>query len=65
MQFQDRFVFHAAENILFIDLAGLRIETREQVDEMRPMVRATLEGRRAYALVNYEGTEMASAIVDF
>ena len=65
MQFQDRFVFDARENILFIDLAGLRIETREQVDEMRRLVPATLEGRRAYAVVNYEGTEMAPEIVDY
>src|SRR6266550_6256303 len=65
MQFQDRFVFDAEENIFFIDLAGLRIETREQVDEMRRLVRATLEGRRAYAVVNYEGTEMAPEIVDY
>src|SRR5712691_11050482 len=65
MQFQDRFVFDAEENILFIDLAGLRIETRDQVDEMRRIVHATLEGRRAYAVVNYEGTEMAPKIVDY
>jgi PAS domain S-box-containing protein len=65
MQFQDRFVFDAEENILFINLAGLRIETREQVDEMRRLVRATLEGRRAYAVVNYEGTEIAPEIVDY
>jgi len=67
MQLRDRFVFDARENILFIDLAGLRIETREQVDETRRLVREILEsrGRKAYAIVNYEGTEIAPEMVDY
>jgi hypothetical protein len=67
MQLRDRFVFDAEENILFIDLAGLRIETREQVDETRRLVREILEsrGHRAYGIVNYEGTEIAPEIVDY
>ncbi|MDQ2974274.1 MAG: hypothetical protein M3R69_02540 [Acidobacteriota bacterium] len=67
MQLRNRFVFDPEENILFIDFAGLRIETREQVDETRRLVREILEsrGRRAYAIVNYEGTEIAPEIVDY
>ncbi len=67
MQLRDRFVFDSDENILSIDFAGLRIETREQVDETRRLVREILErrGRRAYAIVNYEGTEIAPEIVDY
>ena len=67
MLFRDRFVFDAEENILFIDLAGLQIETREQVDETRRVTREVLEsrGRRAYGIVNYEGTEIAPEIVDY
>jgi len=67
MQLRDRFTFDTDENILFIDFAGLRIETREQVDETRKIVREILEsrGRRAYAIVNYEGTEIAPAIMDY
>lgn len=67
MELRDRFAYDAAENILFIDLAGLRIETREQVDETRRLVREILEvrGRRAYAIVNYEGTEIVPEIVDY
>jgi len=67
MLFRDRFVFDAEENILFIDLAGLQIETREQVDETRRVTREILEsrGRRAYGIVNYEGTEIAPEIVDY
>src|SRR3982074_516626 len=67
MQLRDRFIFDSEENILFIDLAGLRIETRQQVDETRRVVREILEvrGRRAYAIVNYEGTEIAPEMVDY
>jgi PAS domain S-box-containing protein len=67
MELRDRYVFDAAENILFIDLGGLRIETRAQVDDTCQLVRETLDGRgrRAYAIVNYEGTEMAPEIVDY
>lgn len=67
MQLRDRFLFDDEENILFIDFAGLRIETRAQVDETRRLVREILErrGRRAYAIVNYEGTEIAPEIVDY
>src|ERR1700682_5229357 len=67
MQLRDLFVFDREENILFIDLAGLRIETREQVDETRRVVREILEsrGHRAYAIVNYEGTEITPEMVDY
>jgi PAS domain S-box-containing protein len=67
MQLRDRFTFDTDENILFIDFAGLRIETREQVDETRQLVREILEsrGRRAYAIVNYEGTEISPEIMDY
>lgn len=67
MQLRDRFTFDTDENLLFIDLAGLRIETREQVDETSEIVREILEsrGRRAYAIVNYEGTEIAPEIMDY
>lgn len=67
MQLRDRFIFDPVENILFIDLAGLRIETRADVEETRQAVRESLEsrGRRAYAVVNYEGTEIAPEIMDY
>jgi PAS domain S-box-containing protein len=67
MQLCDRFIFDSEENILFINLAALRIENRAQVDEI---CRATSEiiehhGGRTYSIVNYEGTEIAPEIVDY
>ena len=67
MELQDRFVFDSGENILFINLAELRIESRAQVDEICRVTAGTIEqhGRRSYSIVNYEGTEIAPAIMDY
>jgi PAS domain S-box-containing protein len=67
MELQDRFVFDSGENILFINLAELRIESREQVEEVCRVTADTIEqhGRRSYSIVNYEGTEIAPAIMDY
>jgi PAS domain S-box-containing protein len=64
---QERFVLDRKENILFINFAGLKIESREQVDEMAGIVRESVErnGGRVYAVVNYEGTEIAPEIVRY
>ncbi len=67
MELQDRFVFDSEENILFINLAALRIESRAQVDEICRVTTRIIEqhGRRSYSIVNYEGTEIAPAIMDY
>jgi PAS domain S-box-containing protein len=67
MQIIDRFIFDTEENILFIDFGGLRIETREQVDEMRRIMHDIFErhGKRAYGIVNYEDTEIAPEVMDY
>jgi hypothetical protein len=64
---RDRFRFDPSEEILFIDFAGLRIDRREQVDELARLVRDAVapHGRRVYAIVNYEGTEIAPEIIDY
>jgi PAS domain S-box-containing protein len=64
---RDRFVLDRKENILFINFAGVRIESRGQVDEFAALVRAAYEaqGKRIYAVVNYEGTEIAPEIIDY
>src|SRR5215210_1551318 len=64
---RDRFVLDRKENILFINFAGMRIESREQVDEFASLVRGAYEsqGKRIYAIVNYEGTEIAPEIIDY
>src|SRR5688500_8285058 len=64
---RERFILDRQENILFINFAGLKIESRRQVDEMARLVREAVElnGRRVYAVVNYEGTEIAPEIVQY
>jgi PAS domain S-box-containing protein len=67
MLLRDRFIFDSRENILFINLAALRIESREQVDEICRVTSEIIEqhGGRSYSIVNYEGTEIAPEIVDY
>jgi PAS domain S-box-containing protein len=64
---RDRFILDSKENILFIDFAGLRIESRAQVEEIARLVEESVaaQGRRVYAVVNYEGTEIAPEIVEY
>lgn len=66
MKLRDRFQLDEQRNILFINFAGLRIESHEQVDEMERHVREAYErqGRRIYAVVNYECTEVAPELID-
>ncbi|MEP6636669.1 MAG: hypothetical protein ABJB97_08070 [Acidobacteriota bacterium] len=65
LQLRDRLVFDPGENTLFNDLAGLRIENREQGDEIYRVSSETLKshGRRSYSIVNYEGPEIAPEIM--
>jgi signal transduction histidine kinase len=64
---RERFVLDQQQNILFIDFAGLKIESREQVDEMEEIVHGVYRkhGRRFYAVVNYERAEIAPEIIDY
>ncbi|MBI1762054.1 MAG: GAF domain-containing protein, partial [Acidobacteria bacterium] len=64
---RERFILDETRNILFINFAGLRIESRAQVEEMEQYVRTAYhqQGRRIYAVVNYEGTEIAPELIDY
>ncbi len=64
---KERFVLDREQNILFINFADLRIESRAQVDELARHVREAVaeNGGRVYSVVNYEGTEIAPDIVDY
>ncbi|MDQ1610096.1 MAG: two-component system, cell cycle sensor histidine kinase and response regulator CckA [Pyrinomonadaceae bacterium] len=64
---KERFFLDREQNILFINFADFRIESRAQVDEMAQLVREAVaaNGGRVYSVVNYEGTEIAPHIVDY
>jgi len=64
---RERFILDEDENILFINFADLRIETREQVDELARLVGEAVEakGKRVYSIVNYEGTEISPEIMEY
>lgn len=64
---RERFTLDREQNILFINFADLRIESRAQVDELARLVgeAAASAGGRVYSVVNYEGTEIAPHIVNY
>src|SRR5882762_11287787 len=64
---RERFILDEDENILFINFADLRIESREQVDELARLVGEAVEakGKRVYSVVNYEGTEISPEIMEY
>lgn len=64
---RERFTLDREQNILFINFADFRIESRAQVDELERLVgeAASGAGGRVYSVVNYEGTEIAPHIVDY
>jgi len=64
---ENRFTLDREQNILFINFADFRIESRAQVDEMARLVREAVaaNGARVYSVVNYEGTEIAPHIIDY
>lgn len=64
---RERFVLDKKENVLFINFDGLKIESRQQVDEFARTVFEAFktQGRRIYDIVNYEGNEIATDIADY
>src|SRR5437763_1847290 len=64
---RERFFLDQQQNILFINFAGLRIESRAPVDAMEQFVCEAYEkqGHRIYAVVNYEGTEIAPEVIEY
>lgn len=64
---KERFALDREQNILFINFADFKIESRAQVDEMAEYVReaAQRNGGRVYSVVNYENTEIAPDIITY
>ncbi|MBL8151149.1 MAG: PAS domain S-box protein [Blastocatellia bacterium] len=64
---KDRFLLDRKENILFIDFSDLKIESREQIEEFASLVKDAFlkQGKRMYAVVNYDSTEISPEIIDY
>jgi propionate CoA-transferase len=56
IRIEDRITYTPQTNTLFLDFAGMRVNTQEDVDRIRLAVEAKLEpiGRRVVSIVNYD-----------
>jgi len=61
-----RLLFDEKRNMLFLNFEKLRIDSREQIDAIMEHVRRICEplGRKIYAVVNYDGFELAPNLAD-
>jgi propionate CoA-transferase len=62
----DRLVHHPEDNVLYVNLEGLHLDTAEQVRELATYLdrRLTTLGHRVHAIVNYDNLELAPAAED-
>src|SRR6476620_3053482 len=56
----DRLVDHSEDNVLYVNLEGLRLDTGEQARELATYLdrRLTSLGHRVHAIVNYDNLEL-------
>jgi propionate CoA-transferase len=62
----DRLVHHAEDNVLYINLEGLHLDTAERAAELATYVDGRLAGvgHRVHAVVNYDNVELGPAAED-
>jgi propionate CoA-transferase len=62
----DRLVHHTSDNVLYVNLEGLHLDTAEQAQELAAYLdrRLTSLGHRVYAVVNYDNLELGPTAED-
>ncbi len=63
---EERLAYDAAENVFYLDFAGLRVRSREDIERVRAAVEARLApvGHKVYAIVNYDRFDIAPELED-
>jgi propionate CoA-transferase len=61
-----RLTYHADQNALYINFERLKVRTPQDVEDIRRHVANKLDriGRKVYAIVNYDGFEIAPEVAD-
>ena len=56
IRIEDRISYSIQDNILFLDFAGMRVETMDDIERIKIAVETRLEaiGRRVVSIVNYD-----------
>ena len=63
---QERLTYDSANNVFYIDLAGLSIHSLEDIERLRQAVERAVApvGRKVYAIVNYDRLSIRPDLVD-
>lgn len=63
---EDRFVYHAADNIFFINLENYYMKTSEEIQRMKAIVGKILEpiGKKVHAIANYDNFNVSPHLLD-
>ncbi|MBP1749011.1 MAG: coenzyme transferase [Deltaproteobacteria bacterium] len=63
---EDRFAYHAADNIFFINLENYYMKTSEEVGKMRQIVGNILEpiGKKVHTIANYDNFNVSPHLID-
>jgi propionate CoA-transferase len=66
MPIEQRFTYHAGDNLFFVNLEGHRVHNHEDIEEIRSIVESKLEPlrRKVYAIVNYDNFEILPDVID-
>ena len=66
LRLEDRVSYDEARNLMFLNLEGLTLRTRDEVDRWRQVLERRLMsiGRKVMAIVNYDGFTIDSAVTD-
>ena len=66
MPIEQRFTYHPADNMFFVNLEGHRVHSHEDVEELRRIVESKLAPlrRKVYAIVNYDNFEILPDVID-
>jgi propionate CoA-transferase len=63
---EDRFVYHATDNIFFINLENYYMKTSEEIQKMKEVVGRILEpiGKKVHAIANYDNFNVSPHLLD-
>ena len=66
IRIEDRISYDAATNTLFLNYAGMRVRTQDDIDKIKHAVEATLEplGKRVNSIVNYDSFSADDDVID-
>ena len=66
IRIEDRISYDAATNTLFLNYAGMRVRTQDDLDKIKHAVEATLEplGKRVNSIVNYDSFSADDDVID-